>query len=130
MPISYQLDRDARLVRATVQGDFTAHDILACVSGAAADAEEPGWNVLSDHREIGEPATRGQVELLVEQLAALRRFFGGARWGVIVSKPASFGMMRMLGAMAERVPMDIHVFRDAEHAEWWVRTGVEPGYRP
>ena len=127
MPITYQLDHDARLIRATVRGDFTANEMLACVSGAATEAGEPGWNILSDHREIGEPATRGQVEILVEQLASLRRFFAEARWAVIVSKPASFGMMRMLSAMAERVPMEVRVFKDAEHAEWWVRTGVDTG---
>jgi hypothetical protein len=125
VPITYTLDREARLVRAAVRGDFTADDMLACVSAAALDAGEAGYNVVSDHREIGEPATRSQVVTLVEHLATLRRYFAGARWAVIVSKPASFGMMRMLGTMAERVPMEVHVFKDAEQAERWARSGTE-----
>ena len=125
VPISYTLDREARLIRAVVQGDFTVQDMLACVSGAARDAGEPGFNVISDHREIGEPATREQVEELVQYLSGLRDYFAGARWAVMVSKPASFGMMRMLGVMAERVPMDVRVFFDAPRAELWARSGVD-----
>ena len=126
VPISYTLDREARLIRAVVQGDFTVHDMIACVSGAARDAGAPGFNVVSDHREIGEPATREQVEELVQHLAGLRDYFAGARWAVVVSKQASFGMMRMLGVMAERVPMDVRVFFDAVRAELWARSGVDP----
>jgi hypothetical protein len=125
VPISYTLDREARLIRAAVRGDFTVQDMFACVSGAAREAGEPGYNVVSDHREIGEPATRGQIEELVQYLAGLRDYFGGARWAVMVSKQASFGMMRMLGVMAERVPMDVRVFFDADHAERWARRGED-----
>ena len=127
VPISYTLDRETRLIRAVVQGDFSVQDMFACVSGAARDAAEPGFNVISDHREIGEPATREQVEELVLHLAGMRDYFAGARWAVMVSKPASFGMMRMLGVMAERVPMDVRVFFDAARAELWARSGVDSG---
>ena len=122
------MDHDARLVRAAVEGNFTIEDMLDCVSGAAAEAGGPGYNVLSDHREIGEPATRPQLEALVSHIAALRQYFGGARWAVIVTTPASYGMMRMLSVLAERVPMEVRVFRaaDAEAAELWARGAVDP----
>ena len=120
------MDHDARLVRATVAGDFTIEDMLRCVSGAAAEAGGPGYNVLSDHRNVGEPATRPQLEALVSHIAALRRYFGGARWAVIVATPASYGMMRMLGVLAERVPMEVRVFSDADAAEQWARGAVDP----
>jgi len=57
--------------------------MLACVSGAAVDAGEPGYHVVSDHREIGAPATWEQVQELVEHLAALHGCFAGARWAVL-----------------------------------------------
>lgn len=104
--------------------------MLACVSEAAAQVGDSGYHVLSDHREIGEPATRDQVETLVEHIADLRQYFACARWAVIVSKPASFGMMRMLSVMAERVPMEVRVFADADRAEWWARSGTAPDLVP
>jgi hypothetical protein len=119
VPITYELDREHRLVRATVRGDFTADEMLGCVTGAAREAGEPGWNILSDHREIGEPATREQLEQLVGHLAVLRRYFHGSRWAVVVARPASYGMMRMLQVLAERVPMTVRVFVDAARGERW-----------
>ena len=119
MPITHELDRERRLVRAVVRGDFTADDMLRTVSDAARAAGEPGWNVLSDHREIGEPATREQLEQLVGHLAVQRRWFHGSRWAVVVARPASYGMMRMLQVLAERVPMTVRVFVDADRAERW-----------
>ena len=35
MPITHELDRDRRLVRAAVRGDFTADEMLRTVSDAA-----------------------------------------------------------------------------------------------
>jgi hypothetical protein len=125
MPISYRLDRPARLIRSTVEGDFTAAEMLSCVGTAVHEAGEPGFNIVSDHRLIGEPATRDQVELLVEHLTDLRRYVRDCRWAVIVSKPASFGMMRMFAVLAERVPLTVRVFTDAAEAEAWARTGEE-----
>lgn len=126
MPITYRLDREARLVRAEVRGEFTAQEMLATVAGAAAEAGQPGFNVLSDHREIGTPATREQVERLVDFLELLRAHVAGARWAVVVSKPASFGTMRMLEALAERVPLTVRVFFDLERAERWARGASDP----
>ena len=125
MPISYRVDRPARLIRSTVEGDFSAAEMLSCVSEAVHEAGEPGFNIVSDHRLIGEPATRDQVELLVDHLTTLQRFVRGSRWAVIVSKPASFGMMRMFAVLAERVPLQVRVFMDAAEGEAWARTGEE-----
>ena len=126
MPITYHVDRDARLIRATVWGDVTLEEMLDCVTSAAAETGGPGYAILSDHREVGEPITRTQVERLVEQLEALRASFAGARWAVIVSKPASFGMMRMLSVLAEGIPMTVRVFVDAGRAERWARGATDP----
>jgi hypothetical protein len=126
VPITYVLDRDAHLVHATVRGDFTVDEMLSSVTGAATAAGEAGYNVVSDHREIGEPITRVQLEQLVDHLAALRSYFAGARWAVVVSKPASFGMMRMFEVLAERVPMTVRVFVDADRAQRWARGASDP----
>lgn len=125
MPISYRIDRPARLIRSTVEGTWTAAEMLSCVGTAVHEAGEPGFNIISDHRLIGEPATREQVELLVDHLTDLRRYVRDARWAVIVAKPASFGMMRMFSVLAERVPLTVRVFMDAAEAEAWARTGEE-----
>lgn len=95
--------------------------MLACVSSAAREAAAPGFNIVSDHREIGEPATRAQLEELVSHIATLREYFVGSRWAVIVGTAASYGMMRMLAVLAERVPLSVQVFTDPADAERWAR---------
>lgn len=123
MPISDWIDRPARRIDSTVDGDFSAAEMLSCVTMAVHEANAPGFNVVSDRRLIGEPATRQQVELLVEHLTDLRRCVRESRWAVIVSKPASSGMIRMLSVLAERIPPTVRVFTDAEEAETWARMG-------
>lgn len=126
MPITFRLDPAARLIRAQVVGDFDAEDMVKCVvDSAAAVGHRPGWHILSDHRAIGTPSTRPQVERLVAHLEGLRGTFGGARWAVVVSSAASYGMMRMLGTLAEVVPITVRVFEAVEPAERWARTGIE-----
>jgi hypothetical protein len=128
MPITFRLDPAARLIRAEVVGDFTAEEMVQCVvDSAAAVGHLPGWHILSDHRAVGTPSTRPQVERLVAQLEGLRGTFGGARWAVVVASPASYGMMRMLGTLAEGVPITVRVFEAMAPAERWARTGGEDG---
>lgn len=120
MPITYALDQDRKLIRAEVAGEFTADDMLRCVTDAAVEAKGAGWNVISDHRRISHPATRDQLERLTGRLESMRRHFSGARWAVVTTNVASFGMMRMLQVMAERIPMQLQIFGDYEEAERWV----------
>ncbi len=123
MTVSCQIDPEARLVRIAIIGDFTVAEMVATVM-ESAKAAEPGYNIVSDHREIGTPATRNQMEHLAMLLANLRSTFAGARWAVIVSKAASFGMMRMLAVLLESADIRLEVFHDAETAERWARDGT------
>lgn len=120
MPITYTIDREARLIRVSVRGEFSVAAMADAVLRCASEAGEPGFNIISDHREIGTPATRPLVEHMTALMVQLRAQFAGARWAVLVSSPASYGMMRMLGVHLESVPITLEVFEDAAAAESWV----------
>ena len=120
MPIEYTIDLSRRLIRATIVGNFTTEEALACVGGAVAEVGEKGFNILSDHREIGTPATREQLEAMIGKLSALRSTVAGANWAVVVGKPSSYGMMRMLRVLAQRVPIRVEIFESMEEAESWL----------
>lgn len=123
MPISYHVDHTSRLVRSTVAGDCTVEEMVQTIRAAAAEAGRPGYHIVSDHREIGEPATRPQLEAVVGTLQVLQMVFAYARWAVVVSKPASYGMMRVLMVLGERVPITVRIFWDLEDAERWAISG-------
>lgn len=123
MPVSLTIDHDTRLIRIGIVGDFATAEMVDVVLRAAAGARGPGYDIISDHREIGTPATRAQMDGLVALLATRREQFAGARWAVIVSKPASYGMMRMLAVLLETIPIELAIFQDDVSAERWLRAG-------
>lgn len=126
MPISHVVDRESRLIRAKVWGEFTVAEVLATVTGAAGEAGTPGYNIISDHTEVLVPATRLHVEGLTMVMTTLRAVFAGSRWAVVVSNPTSYGMMRMLAVYLEEVPVELRVFTDAVEAEAWVMVESRP----
>ncbi len=130
MPIHYSIDPERRLVLATVRGDFTLDEIVASIDNAVQDsAFEPGFNVLSDHREVGNPITPTQLMQTVEHIGRDQSPLAGARWAVVTTKPASWGMMRAFAVWAESIPLTIQVFRSMEEAEAWLESDTVPEER-
>lgn len=121
MPITVQVRADEKLVRFEIVGDFTLAEIFDAIDGALEDAAfEPGFNVLTDHRRVGEPLTTFQAEQTVAHLDSLRDRIGGARWAAVVKTPASRGMLRMVATLAERVPVEVRLFESIREAEAWL----------
>ena len=121
MPIESHIDEERRCVVARVYGDFTFDDILEAIDHSVRDPRfRPGFAVLSDHTEVGEPLTPSQARRMVDHLESLADLMAGSRWAVVTSKAASFGMLRMVSVLAERVPMDVQVFSSHEEAEAWL----------
>lgn len=121
MPIKYWIEKDHRRIRAVVSGDFTEEDILQAIENSTKDADfEPGFDVLSDHRDVGEPLNTQQAWQISSCLDSLFRVMAHSRWAVVTNKPASFGMMRMLSVLLEQVPIVLRIFGSLEEAERWL----------
>lgn len=119
MPITWTLDREARLIRVEVRGEVTVAEMIECVTSAADEVGEPGYNIVSDHRQIAAPVTKPQLERLTHRLLALRPVFQDSRWATVVSSPASFGMMRMFAVFLQQVPITLEIFSETADAERW-----------
>jgi len=118
VPITFTVDPARRLVQATVVGDFDTADIVRVITGAADHPDfMPGFGILSDHWEIGEPMTPAQLRDLTGLLRQLADRFAGGRWAVVTTKPASYGMMRALSMLTSDGPMRVEVFKTMEEAE-------------
>ncbi len=121
MPATFLVDRETRIVRITLTGTVTTAESLAIIDRAAAEAGGPGFDVYSDHVGLDAPATPEQVHAIVAHLGTHAAVFGGARWAVVVRRAVSFGMMRMLGAYAAKIPLYVNVFTDPAEADAWLR---------
>ena len=120
MPVAYRIDTPRRLIRAKIEGNLTAADMLLCVNEIAPELGRNKFDMLSDHREIATPATREQLEMLVARLSTMRATLAGMNWAVVVGKPSSYGMMRMLRVLAQRVPIRVEIFESVSEAEIWL----------
>jgi hypothetical protein len=121
MPVQQWVERDRRRIRLVAAGELTMDDILKAINGAVEDpAFEPGFDVLSDHRALGEPLTSDQLKQATAHLQNLSQHFAGSRYAVVATTPASYGMMRMFSVLAERIPLKVGVFRSMEEAEAWL----------
>lgn len=124
MPITFRVDDDARVVHAEITGALEAAEMVAGVRDIAALlAARPGHAVVTDQRGVARPATREQVDAVVHALMLHTAVLRDRRWAIVTALPASYGMMRALGVYAERIPITVAVFWDAEAATAWVAGG-------
>lgn len=123
MPIAHIVDTKRRRLIFSVSGTITTEEMLTAADNAVHSLGPGTHKVLSDHRTLTTPATTPQLEALVAHLSKYRQHFGGTRWAIVVSQLASFGMMRMLGVLAERIPIHVAVFADPVDAERWLESG-------
>jgi hypothetical protein len=121
MPVDFKIDAARRLIVATVFDEISDTEIIEALTSSLNDPDfERGFNVLSDHTRITQAITTEQVKLLVNHMESLSDHLAGARWAIVTNSPASYGMMRMLSVFAERVPIELRVFRDADEANRWL----------
>lgn len=116
MPIESHVDHEARLLSFRVTGTLDTDEMLAAVVGCFAQ-RKPGvmYDVLSDHRDVVEPATPDQIRTLVAELMRLGGL-NGMRAAMIVGTDASYGMMRMMSAHTEALGMHVGIFREPAEA--------------
>ena len=121
MPIEYWIEKDRRRIRAVVSGDVKTEEILQTLKGSTEHSDfQPGFDILSDHTDVGEPLSTQQARLMSAYLMGIRKMMAHSRWAVVTRKPASFGMMRMLAVFLEEVPMTLRVFGTLVEAEEWL----------
>ena len=101
----------------TVRGTMETREMLDAVSNAAAQLErDVMYQVLSDSRDVTTPITPMQTKDLIARLRETGMTNQVRRAAVVVGNEASYGMMRLLGARAEPLGVEIGVFWTLEEA--------------
>lgn len=131
MPIEIVVDAVARRVTATVHGTFETDDMTRAIDASVAHPSfRPGFGILSTHVRLTEPLTPAQARLLVGHLERHADALAGCRWAVIADGDASYGMLRMVSALGDGLPMKIDVFRTAAEAVAWLDGGDDDDGAP
>ena len=120
MPIQKKVDHEQRIVYFTVTGVMDTSDMLTAVNETFSQRKTGAvYDVISDQREVAEPIRTDQVLALVSELMKLGST-EGMRAAMIVGKPASYGMMRMMAAHTEPLGIEVGIFRDLAEARAFV----------
>jgi proline iminopeptidase len=122
MPITYQIDKGAGIVRTVARGDVDLEEERRCLESFLADPDhQPGFGILLDNRERGLPASSDHVRGMAEAYEEHQNTVGNARMAIVVSREVSLGLARMFALLTERATVETEAFRDINEAEAWLR---------
>jgi len=114
------LDPERRRINVRLVGDFTLEEILDGIARAVSHPDfEPGFDILSDHTLIERAIETDELTSVAERMRDLAPVLDGGRMAVVVSRPASLGMMHMMRVVLEDV-LDVRVFPSVSDAEVWL----------
>ena len=127
MPLSYEIDVDARLVVLTV-GNTSLERWRKTMFDVFADPRyQPGFSTLVDCRTATLVPSTGDVHGVVEFLRDHRVMLGRARWAVVVDRQGGYGMARMASTIAEFEGIELAAFQSVDEALGWLSSGPVEG---
>jgi hypothetical protein len=121
MPVTYEIDRENRIIRTKCMGPVTIAELVEHFRILARDPSCPDRvDVLLD---LSAQTTIPTKENLLEVTRAIHIVRGRVQFGscaIMAYQDALFGMLRMLEVFAEPYFSETYVFRTKPEAEEWL----------
>ena len=121
MPISYQIDRTAALIRTRCYGHVTLNEVLGHFRDLRQESALPKrLDVFLDLHEVTSRPTAEEIRIASQEPGALQGKVTFGWCAIVVDRDALFGMARMWGILAEGSFVAVNVFRSTTEAEAWL----------
>lgn len=121
MPISYQIDRTAALIRTRCYGHVTLHEVVGHFRDLRQESALPKrLDVFLDLHEVTSRPTAEEIRIASKEPGALQGTVTFGCCAIVVDRDALFGMARMWGILAEGSFVAVNVFRSTTEAEAWL----------
>ena len=121
MPISYQIDRTAALIRTRCYGHVTLNEVLGHFRDLRQESALPKrLDVFLDLHEVTSRPTAEEIRVSSKEPGALQGTVTFGWCAIVVDRDALFGMARMWGILAEGSFAAVNVFRSTAEAEAWL----------
>jgi hypothetical protein len=133
MPIHYTIDPLRQRVDVVLDGTVSIQEAIDAFETLVHSPElRPGFVILSDHRRLDRPFSPEEVHRLTDWMESHASTLHPTRWAAVVSRPTSFGLMRMLSARAKLTAgIEVDVFLDLHTADAWLSAPhPAPGTHP
>lgn len=122
MPVCYEVDATAGLIRVHLAGAITLADIFGYYSALSTDpALRPNLGVLADCREVTAVPSFGELSVMATAESRTDPALRPTRGAAVVSSPWLFGIVRQFAALAEPSGAKVVPFYDMDGAERWLR---------
>jgi hypothetical protein len=119
MPVTYEIDKQRRLVISTVLDKLTVADALGHQEKLLKDPDfDPGFSQIID---VTRATLSGLEASDIRKIAERNVFSPGSRRAIVVSTNLAFGFGRMFETLREGAGENgIRVFRDLDEAVDWI----------
>jgi len=121
VPVSYDIDKDARLIRTRCYGDVTLSEVLSHFRVLKDDPERPDrLDVLLDLSEMTSSPTADQIRSASDGPKAMQGLLRFGNCAIMASRDVIFGMARMWAVFVEPLFTEVRVFRSSTEAVVWL----------
>ena len=122
MEYSLDFESEPGTLIVTVSGPATIEQLLGYQAEYLADSRwSPGMKVLTDLRGFDSSlVTSDEVRAIAASNNLKADLFGSGRTAVVVSEPATFGLLRMFQFHTDAAGFDQRVFYSLEEARRWL----------
>jgi hypothetical protein len=120
MPVSWRIEEGVAFLESDEMS--TVEDWKIAIEALVADpAWVPGTGLVHDRRRLRRTPDPREVRAAVDYVGAKQAVLGRARWAIVVSSPAGYGMARVGEALLDASHIMLRTFYDLDSAEAWVR---------
>lgn len=121
MSVEHRVDQESGVIAATFTGPMPLEEVIGQIESVLKSLDgQSCMGVLSDVRGLEHQASSEDVKRVSDLIAAYTDTVRGMKLALVVSEPVMYGMMRMLQARLDTVPLDVGVFYDMDDAKRWL----------
>ena len=121
MPLTYRIDSPAGLIHITSHGRVSSSEMQEVAESLLEDPEfRSGLDVLSDSRDVSVAPSTDDARVAADLIQRVRNA-GLARIAIVATSAAVYGMLQMVGSIAELRGHDVKVFDSIDEALAWLK---------
>jgi hypothetical protein len=130
MPVTYVIDSSKKLIRTTCSPPLLYEEVILHFHELRKDPACTGYlDVLLHVSDIDRIPKGNQLAAVSAEVRALRKKVQFGACGIVASRDAIFGMMRVFEVLSSEYFGAIRVFRESAEAERWLASQQQPADR-